>query len=188
MQCRTPLLAGIAQNAANLILDISLVSYFSWGVRGAATAITIAQVSDTMPKFTICCQTSFASSGAVSVIIQHNMSSRCQATCMLERADCGVKPPCVQYIGVMGMLGMLSRKSMLQLSDMSKLPSTTHVLDMLKTGVPLAFCIASVMTTVVSATNLAAGADHPQSLTADLMSYDQVAYIGPKTHHMTSNA
>lgn len=44
MQCRTPLIAGIAQNIVNLVLDVLLVSYLGWGVQGAATAITFAQV------------------------------------------------------------------------------------------------------------------------------------------------
>ena len=41
---RTPLIAGVIQNLVNLILDVALVGVFAWGVRGAAIAISIAQV------------------------------------------------------------------------------------------------------------------------------------------------
>lgn len=55
------------------------------------------------------------------------------------------------------MLAILSQKSMLRLEDLRVLPSPSQSLGMLKTGIPLAFCIASVMTTVVTATNIATG-------------------------------
>ena len=40
---RTPLIAGILQNLVNLGLDILLVVFAGWGVRGAAWAISVAQ-------------------------------------------------------------------------------------------------------------------------------------------------
>lgn len=42
---RTPLLAGVAQNLVNLALDLFLIGYAGWGVRGAAAAVSFAQVS-----------------------------------------------------------------------------------------------------------------------------------------------
>ena len=42
---RTPLLAGILQNLVNLGLDILLVVFAGWGVKGAASAISVAQAS-----------------------------------------------------------------------------------------------------------------------------------------------
>lgn len=58
------------------------------------------------------------------------------------------------------MAGSLVKKSLLQVTDLRSLPSASVVLEFLKPGIPLGFCIASAMTLVVSATNLAAGTSH----------------------------
>lgn len=55
------------------------------------------------------------------------------------------------------MTGSLARNSLLKLGDLRILPRVAVVGEFLKPGVPLAFCIASAMALVVSATNLAAG-------------------------------
>lgn len=101
---KTPLLAGVIQNLVNLVLDIALVGTLAWGVRGAASAISIAQC-----------------------------------------------------IGAAAMTGSLIRKSLLRPVDLRVLPTPAVLQEMLKPGIPLALCIASVMAMVVSATNMAAG-------------------------------
>ncbi len=63
----------------------------------------------------------------------------------------------LQYVGAVAMTIMLSRRSMLKLSDLRSLPSLDETLQMLQPGLPLAFCVAAMMTTVVTATNLASG-------------------------------
>ena len=55
------------------------------------------------------------------------------------------------------MAGSLAGKSLLRLADLRTLPQVSVVGEFLKPGLPLGFCIASAMTLVVSATNLAAG-------------------------------
>lgn len=39
---RTPLLAGVAQNSINFVLDVGLVLGLHWGVAGAASAAAAA--------------------------------------------------------------------------------------------------------------------------------------------------
>lgn len=46
---------------------------------------------------------------------------------------------------------------MLRLADLRSFPSLGETLSMLQPGLPLAFCVAAMMTTVVTATNLASG-------------------------------
>ena len=55
------------------------------------------------------------------------------------------------------MVAMLARRDMLRLPDLRKLPRPAETLEMLKPGIPLAFCMGAVMITVVTATNLATG-------------------------------
>ena len=57
------------------------------------------------------------------------------------------------------MAGSLAKKSLLQLADLRSLPKLSVLTEFLKPGIPLGFCIASAMTLVVSATNLAAGVE-----------------------------
>lgn len=66
-------------------------------------------------------------------------------------------PLAVQYVGATAMAGSLAKKSLLQLADLRTLPKLSVLAEFLKPGIPLGFCIASAMTLVVSATNLAAG-------------------------------
>ncbi len=63
----------------------------------------------------------------------------------------------MQYVGATAMAGSLVKKSLLQLADLRSLPKLAVLAEFLKPGIPLGFCIASAMTLVVSATNLAAG-------------------------------
>lgn len=53
---------------------------------------------------------------------------------------------------------------MLRPGDLRSLPKLAETIDMLKPGVPLAFCMGAVMTTVVSATNLATGARRSKAM------------------------
>jgi len=55
------------------------------------------------------------------------------------------------------MTGSLIRKSLLRPVDLRVLPTPAVLGEMLKPGIPLAFCIASAMAMVVTATNMAAG-------------------------------
>lgn len=55
------------------------------------------------------------------------------------------------------MAGSLAGKSLLRVADLRSLPQLPVIAEFLKPGIPLGFCIASAMTLVVSATNLAAG-------------------------------
>lgn len=55
------------------------------------------------------------------------------------------------------MIWMLARRRMLRSVDLKVPPSLDETAEMLKPGIPLAFCIGALMTTVVAATNIASG-------------------------------
>ena len=55
------------------------------------------------------------------------------------------------------MLVMLARKDLLLPSDLPKLPPLQQWVDTLRPGIPFAFCIAAVVTALLTATNLATG-------------------------------
>ena len=63
-----------------------------------------------------------------------------------------------QYTGAAVMLFMMARKDLLKPADMGSLPPLKQWADTLKPGVPFAFCIAAVVTALLTATNLATGA------------------------------
>ena len=63
-----------------------------------------------------------------------------------------------QYTGAAVMLVMLARKKLLLPSDLPSLPPLQQWVDTLRPGIPFAFCIAAVVTALLTATNLATGA------------------------------
>jgi hypothetical protein len=64
------------------------------------------------------------------------------------------------------MLYMMTRKELLIPGDMGSLPPPKQWAETLKPGVPFAFCIAAVVTALLTATNLATGALRSLSLDA----------------------
>ncbi|KAK9908576.1 hypothetical protein WJX75_009869 [Coccomyxa subellipsoidea] len=60
-----------------------------------------------------------------------------------------------QYTGAAVMLYMMTRKELLIPGDMGSLPPPKQWAETLKPGVPFAFCIAAVVTALLTATNLA---------------------------------
>lgn len=62
-----------------------------------------------------------------------------------------------QYTGAAVMLVMLARKDLLLPSDLPSLPPLQQWVDTLRPGIPFAFCIAAVVTALLTATNLATG-------------------------------
>ncbi|CAL8469109.1 g8650 [Coccomyxa elongata] len=60
-----------------------------------------------------------------------------------------------QYTGAAVMLFMMARKDLLRPGDMGSLPPPKQWADTLKPGVPFAFCIAAVVSALLTATNLA---------------------------------
>ncbi|KAK9819566.1 hypothetical protein WJX81_006785 [Elliptochloris bilobata] len=98
---RTPLLAGVAQNAVNLSLDLLLVLGMGVGIVGAAAASTAAF-----------------------------------------------------YTGAAVMTTLLIRKGVLRPADLRDVPSLGEVGATLRPGVPYAFCIGSVVFSLLTATNL----------------------------------
>ena len=52
---------------------------------------------------------------------------------------------------------MLARKDLLLPRDLPSLPPLTQWVDTLRPGIPFAFCIAAVVTALLTATNLATG-------------------------------
>ena len=63
-----------------------------------------------------------------------------------------------QYTGAAVMLIMLARKDLLLPKDLLRLPPLQQWVDTLRPGIPFAFCIAAVVTALLTATNLATGA------------------------------
>ena len=59
------------------------------------------------------------------------------------------------------MLFMLARKDLLLPSDLPSLPPLQQWVDTLRPGIPFAFCIAAVVTALLTATNLATGKQQP---------------------------
>lgn len=55
------------------------------------------------------------------------------------------------------MLVMLARKDLLLPRDLPSLPPLQQWVDTLRPGIPFAFCIAAVVTALLTATNLATG-------------------------------
>lgn len=66
-----------------------------------------------------------------------------------------------QYTGAAVMLWMMARKQLLLPADAGQLPPPSQWAATLKPGVPFAFCIAAVVTALLTATNLATGR-HPR--------------------------
>ena len=62
-----------------------------------------------------------------------------------------------QYTGAAVMLVMLARKDLLLPRDLPSLPPLQQWVDTLRPGIPFAFCIAAVVTALLTATNLATG-------------------------------
>ena len=62
------------------------------------------------------------------------------------------------------MLIMLARKDLLLPGDLLRLPPLQQWVDTLRPGIPFAFCIAAVVTALLTATNLATGAPKPCQL------------------------
>ncbi|CAL5229571.1 g12927 [Coccomyxa viridis] len=60
-----------------------------------------------------------------------------------------------QYTGAAVMLVMLARKDLLLPRDLPSLPPLQQWVDTLRPGIPFAFCIAAVVTALLTATNLA---------------------------------
>ena len=55
------------------------------------------------------------------------------------------------------MLVMLAKKDLLASDDLRRLPPLQQWMDTLRPGIPFAFCIAAVVTALLTATNLATG-------------------------------
>lgn len=68
-----------------------------------------------------------------------------------------------QYTGAAVMLAMMVRRGLLLPEQAGRLPSAGQWGDTLKPGVPFAFCIAAVVTALLTATNLATGARWPHA-------------------------
>ncbi len=77
---------------------------------------------------------------------------------VLVQAGAASAATAAQYTGAAVMLFMMARKNLLRPGDMGLLPPPKQWADTLKPGVPFAFCIAAVVTALLTATNLATGA------------------------------
>ena len=82
------------------------------------------------------------------------------------------------------MLIMLARKDLLLPKDLLRLPPLQQWVDTLRPGIPFAFCIAAVVTALLTATNLATGA--PTSCQACTQHVHAHHYKPPATLHRIS--
>ncbi len=82
------------------------------------------------------------------------------------------------------MLIMLARKDLLLPKDLLRLPPLQQWVDTLRPGIPFAFCIAAVVTALLTATNLATGA--PTSCQACTEHVHAHHYKLPATVHRIS--
>ena len=82
------------------------------------------------------------------------------------------------------MLIMLARKDLLLPKDLLRLPPLQQWVDTLRPGIPFAFCIAAVVTALLTATNLATGA--PTSYQACTQHVHAHHYKAPATLHCIS--
>ncbi len=79
---------------------------------------------------------------------------------LVQQAGAATAATAAQYTGAAVMLYMMARKDLLVPADMGSLPPPKQWADTLKPGIPFAFCIAAVVTALLTATNLATGAPH----------------------------